>query len=625
MCGIAGIAGAFDGDRAAGTVQIMLHALARRGPDGEGLERWSGAVLGHRRLAIFDLSDAGKQPMLSPDGRIGVTFNGAIFNFPELRTQLEQRGYRFRSRTDTEVLVHGYDAWGVDGLVERLHGMFAFALWDSRESILYLVRDRLGVKPLLYSQQNGALAFASTAAALEAGGFAADLDSQAVAEYLEYGFVTEERSIYSSVEKVPPAHILRFQNGRLETRRYWHISAPSNDRASFEEAVEETERLFLRAVQLRLEADVPIGALLSGGIDSSLTCWAISHLGGDVTAYTVATPGDEWDESADAAATARELEIRHQILPLDAASAPAVQDLTSAYGEPFACASALGMLAVSKAVKERATVLLTGDGGDDVFLGYPRHRHYAASQQIAKMLPNGAGRTWRSFRRYVPRQGALRRAVHFMDYATGGLGAVASVADGLPYYTARGILGARLRNIPVAWRSLPLSHASARRLLDDYLEQEYKTRFVSEYLTKVDGGTMYYGLEARSPFLDQELWTFASALPYSVRLRKSELKAILREIARRRIGPRVASGKKRGFGIPVQRWIAGRWRPAFEEAFGDSMLAREGWVDSQAVLRALHGVAETQTAPQQLWYLYVLENWMQRRRSSSATLFAHAI
>jgi asparagine synthase (glutamine-hydrolysing) len=622
MCGIAGVAGAANFSEAELSVREMLRALARRGPDGEGLERWNGAVLGHRRLAIFDLSDAGRQPMLSPDRRIGITFNGAIFNFQQLRTQLETRGYRFTSRTDTEVLVHGYDAWGIEELVARLHGMFAFALWDDAKEDLYLVRDRLGVKPLLYAIRDGSIAFASTASALQRGGFTSGINPQAVAEFLEFGFVTEQNSIFSGVGKLPAAHIARWHDGDLRMHEYWQPNSPSHEKIAFEDAVRETERLFVRAVEMRLQADVPVGALLSGGIDSSLVCWAISQLGGEVTAFTVATPGDEWDESADAAATARELGIRHRLLPMDALSAPDVSELLDAYGEPFAVASALGMLAVSKAVKEQATVLLTGDGGDDVFLGYPRHLQYALAQRAARCIPPALARKWPGARDAVPQKGVLRRAVHFIDYATGGLGALTRVYDGLPYYESYGMLGERLRGVGVGSRSLPIEPTSGRRLLDDYLKFERNTRFVAEYMAKVDGGTMYYGLEARSPFLDQDLWAFASALPYSVRMRRGELKAILREIARRRIGARVAGGKKRGFGIPVQRWIAGRWRAPFERVLRDSALEREGWINAPAALKCLGSVPANGSAAQQLWYLYVLEQWFRRASESDAVIAA---
>src|SRR5262249_9622044 len=276
-------------------------------PDGEGVRSWSGATLGHRRLSIFDLSDAGRQPMVSPDGRIAVVFNGAIYNFLELRAELEAKGVTFRSRTDTEVLVHGYRAWGIERLLTRLRGMYAIGLWDDEARTLFLARDRLGIKPLYYGVRNDALAFGSTARALRLAGLASEIDPIALAEYLEFGYVTDDRSIYRGISKVPAAHLLEWKEGRLAGREYWRPSERTDFRGTFEDAGEETRRLLLQAVKRRLQADVPVGALLSGGIDSSLVCWGIRELEGDVTAYTAATPGDPLDESDDACRTAREL------------------------------------------------------------------------------------------------------------------------------------------------------------------------------------------------------------------------------------------------------------------------------------------------------------------------------
>src|SRR5215510_5138408 len=221
MCGIAGLAGAGERDASQRRVRQMLSTLARRGPDGEGVEVWNGAILGHRRLAIFDLSDAGYQPMKSPDSSIGIVFNGAIYNFRELRVELEAEGYHFKSHTDTEVLVHGYDAWGLEKLLDQARGMFAFALWDDRRRTLFLVRDRLGVKPLVYACKNGQIAFASTVRALRAVGFVDEIDDLALAEYLEFGYVTDQRSIYCGAHKVAAATIVEWSNGKLQTREYW--------------------------------------------------------------------------------------------------------------------------------------------------------------------------------------------------------------------------------------------------------------------------------------------------------------------------------------------------------------------------------------------------------------------
>ncbi|HUQ90185.1 MAG TPA: asparagine synthase (glutamine-hydrolyzing) [Bryobacteraceae bacterium] len=615
MCGIAGIVGETDSLRANAIVQAMVTSLARRGPDAEGIECWPDAVLGHRRLSIFDLSAAGSQPMVSGDRSVGVVFNGAIYNFRPLREELERGGYRFRSQTDTEVLIHGYLHWGMDELLRRMRGMFAIALWDSRHKKLFLLRDRLGVKPLVYTVQGRVISFASTVRALRDGGVAGSLDEQGIAEFLEFGYVTADRSIYRNVSKAPPGCLLEWSGGQLRKRDYWTPRPVRSNGVSFEQAVEETEAHFLEAVKLRLEADVPVGALLSGGVDSSLVCWAIAKLGAGITAFTIGTPGDPGDETADAIETAKALGIRHEAIPVSAGDAPDVEELIAAYGEPFACASALGMLRVSRAVRAEATVLLTGDGGDDVFLGYPEHGNFYRAQQVARLLPPGSLPLWKMARPLLPKAGWMRRGTHFLDYATGGLGAVAQAHDGLPMYHRQRLLGERLRNATVSQRSIPWSRESATHLMSEFLNYDRHTRFTGEYLTKVDGGAMHYAVEARSPFLDHELWDYASSLPFALRLRGGTLKAVLREIARRRVSRKVAEGVKRGFGIPVGRWLAGKWGERFQESFQHSLLAEEGFIDAKNVLALWRRTASQGLVPNQLWYLFVLETWLRFEKS----------
>lgn len=613
MCGIAGWVGQVSSDERIAQVRRMMQALARRGPDSEGLEAWNSAVLGHRRLSIFDLSDAGHQPMSSEDRSVSVVFNGAIYNFLALRSELEAGGSRFRSHTDTEVLVHGYRSWGIDGLTARLRGMFAFAIWDERCRKLFLVRDRLGVKPLLYARaEDGSLAFASTARALRSGGFARELDVDAVLEYLEFGYVPEPRSIYGGVAKLPAASIAEWEDGKLAVRTYWSPNAVCHDeRISFGDAVEETERLLLDAVRVRLQADVPVAALLSGGIDSTLVCWAIRKLGGDVTAFTVGTPDDPLDETQDATRIARSIGLPHRVIKLTGTFDGSMTDLTAAFGEPFASASALGMLKVSRAVRDEATVLLTGDGGDDVFLGYPEHLHFLYSARLSFLASPLGMPAWRAIRRVFPTGGPLKRFRSFLDYSVGGLGAVASAHEGTPEYRAHGLLGERLESCDVARRNIPWTRASARNLLHEFLAYDRDLRFVGEYLQKVDGATMHHALEARSPFLDQDLWSFASSLPHAVRLRGGRSKAILRELALRRVGAHVARGKKRGFWIPVQRWLVEGWRRDVENVFRESVLCKEGWLREEALVKDFGRAVDCGSAPIRLWYVYVLESWLR--------------
>jgi asparagine synthase (glutamine-hydrolysing) len=612
MCGIAGFAATVLPESALTTVARMVKSMERRGPDSGGIREWKCAVLGHRRLSIFDLSEAGSQPMVSVDGNVAIVFNGAIYNFHELRLELEGAGHIFRSQTDTEVLVEGYREWGIDRLVARLRGMFAFAIWDNQARTLCLVRDRLGVKPLYFRETISGIVFASTARALKDCGMAGDLDPVAVLEFLEFGFVTDARSIYSGVRKVQAGYIVEWVAGICTERRYWQVPKEESAlRISFEDAVEETERMLVEAVRLRLFADVPVGALLSGGIDSALICWAMSKLNANITSFTVGTPGDPADESRDASETARILGISHEIIQLPPDEPPQIDELTAAYGEPFACSSALGMMKLSKAMKPILTVLLTGDGGDDVFLGYSYHERFRRAQRLANAVPRSLAALWPAMRPLFESIPSLRRPKHLLDYATGGIGAVTRVHDGLPYYRERGMLGDRIASLDIASRQIPLSFDSARRLLQDFLDYEQDSRFVSEFMTKVDGATMRYAIEARSPLLDQKIWEFAARLPFSLRMRNGEMKAVLREIVRRRVGARVADRPKRGFTIPVEKWLVEHWRPQLLELAAGSLLEKEGWIRQGSLAGPIANATANGRAPVQLWYLMVLESWLR--------------
>lgn len=609
MCGIAGIVGEKNKESARRKIGAMLEIIEHRGPDDEGVEIYDEAILAHRRLSILDLSCAGHQPMLSDDKKISITFNGAIYNFLELRRELESVGCQFKSQTDTEVLIHGYREWGIDELVRRIEGMFAVGIWDDNLKTLYLFRDRLGVKPLVYCVQNNELAFASSVRALKKAGFGDDLDEQGIIEFFEFGFLTDENSIYENIKKIPASGLLEWRNGILTERKYWDLPEEKNERISFEEAVEETEKLFLSAVEKRLQADVPIGALLSGGIDSSLVCWAIAKLGGDVTAFTVGVPGDEWDESSVAIKTAKKIGIKHKILEMSGETPLNLENLTKAFGEPFACASALGLMDISREVKQDATVLLTGDGGDDIFLGYPEHLHFFAAEKIAEKTPKSLNSILQKSVSAIPKVGALKRANSFLSYAYGGLGAITQARDGLPVYDKNGIFGEHLQDVKLAHRQIELK--SGENLLSDFLKYDRQTRFIGEYLPKVDGATMFHALEARSPFLDTKLWEFAATLPFSIRLHKRNLKAVLREIVRRRIGDDLARGKKQGFGVPVQRWLVGKWKNQFLDLMKDSLLEKHGFIKTENVLKMFADAEKQNFAPRQLWFILVFEAWMR--------------
>ena len=619
MCGIAGFVAPGKLEVAERSTRIMVSALHRRGPDGQGIEKWPDAVLGHRRLAILDLSEAGHQPMVTADGTTGLVFNGCIYNFLELRAELESSGFTFKSHCDTEVLLHGYRAWGIDELVRRIHGMFAFAFWDQAQGKLFLVRDRLGVKPLVYLRTGNGIAFASTIEALRAAGLTSEIDPGAVLEFLEFGFVTEERAIFANVRKLPPATVLEWDNGHVSERTYWSLPEPrAGSSLSFNEAVEHTEELILEAVRLRLSADVPIGVLLSGGIDSTLVCWAMSQLNANIQSFTMAAPGDVQDETAAARETARILGIPHRSVPLPDSGPALIEEMVEAYSEPFAAYSAQGILLVSRAVKDSATVLLTGDGGDDIFLGYPFMRNAWLAQQTARKLPAVGSALWGVLRNVVPGVGPLRRLRNFADYSTAGLSAHATAHDGLPWFVQRSMLGERLRDVSLRHRELEPSFDSARNLLSEVLDYHRRLHFTSEFMQKVDGGTMYHAIEARSPLLDSKIWEFAGSLPFETRFHNGQLKSILREIVRRRVGEAVAVRKKQGFTVPVERLLAGKWSSELNRLKGTTLLEREGWIRRGQLAGAVEEAVRRGSAPLQLWYLLILERWLQRGKPAPA-------
>jgi len=333
-----------------------------------------------------------------------------------------------------------------------------------------------------------------------------------------------------------------------------------------------------------------------------------------VKAFTVRAGGSDSDESAAAADTARKLGISHEIVDMPESDF-SLDEFTDAYSEPFSCQSALAMLWVSRAVKRLATVLLTGDGGDDVFLGYSFFHNAWTAQKVAAHLPPAAAASWNLLSPVIPAPGPLRRAKRFLGYATGGLGPFLQAHDGLPYYWERSILGDRLAGRDLVQRHVAPSLESARRLLWDVFADHRSRHFVSEFMVKIDGATMHYALEARAPFLDQKVWEFAAALPAEVRFAGGNLKAVLREIARRRIGPEVAFREKRGFTVPVERWLAERWSGMLERLRHGTELELSGWVCRGSLEAPLRDALERRWIPVQLWRLLVLDHWLERNQA----------
>jgi asparagine synthase (glutamine-hydrolysing) len=355
-----------------------------------------------------------------------------------------------------------------------------------------------------------------------------------------------------------------------------------------------------------------MAALLSGGIDSALVCWALAKLNTNLKAFTISVPNDSSDEASQAQETAELLGIPHESVTIEATPEDPVRELSEAFSEPFACQSALGLLGLSRAIKPLATVLLTGDGGDDVFLGYPYFLNAWKAQRVASRAPGFAPAVWKVARYLIPGTAAGIRARNFLDYSMGGIGALNRVREGLNYYGQRDMLGERLKHEKLTWRQVPASLSSARNLLEDSFHTHRESVFSGEFLPKVDGGTMYYALEARAPFLDHTLWEFAASLPAQLHFHGGRLKAVLREIVRRRISPEVAFRPKRGFTVPVEQWLATRWGACFDILRSGTILEKDGWIRPGSMAGPLQQALASGRVPVQLWYLVVLEVWLRR-------------
>jgi asparagine synthase (glutamine-hydrolysing) len=563
MCGIAGALNLGSNPsrvslRAA--VCAMADALKHRGPDDGGVWESPDRVvsLAHRRLSIIDLSPLGRNPMSWDNGRLWITFNGEIYNFHELRSELEGAGHRFRSQTDTEVILAAYAEWGLDA-VERLAGMFGFALWDSAHHRLWLVRDRLGKKPIYYSTQNGVLAFASELKALvEDPSANRDIDRTALRLYLRYGYIPSPYSIYSSIQKLPPGHYLICEKGHVTLRRYWdavqHATNPVS--ISDQEAEAHLEALLGTAVRQRRVADVPLGALLSGGVDSSLIVALMQEQSSTrVRTFTIRFDNPEFNEADHASAVASHLGTEHYEQTCDDRQMLAVVDrLPGMFDEPFADSSAIPTYMVSAIARRHVTVVLSGDGGDELFFGYPRYRYHStadwalrlprplrlAAALAAAPLPS---RRLRRIADVLRSDGNDRYARFISWWSASQIAALTgnTSAEGPMYADALARCGG-------------LERDSRPGLLDlvSYLPEDI--------LTKVDRASMAVSLEVRAPLLDHRVVEFALRLPTNLKFRGGSMKWILRRLLYKRVPKQLIERPKMGFGVPLGDWLRGPLR-----------------------------------------------------------------
>ncbi len=631
MCGIAGrlnFSPYQPVDRA--SLEAMTTTLAHRGPDAAGYFVGDGVGLGHRRLSIIDLS-SGSQPLSNEDQTVWIVFNGEIYNFAGLRAELEASGHRFRTRSDTETIVHAYEQWGDDAVL-RLRGMFAFALWDVRHRRLLLVRDRLGVKPLHYALVPSGLVFGSEMKAVLADREVPhDWSADALDAYMALQYVPSPRTIYKAVWKLPPGHVLTAEEGRVSVRRYWNLEfSGDGDPSREDDYLSRLDALVNEAVGMRLVSDVPLGAFLSGGVDSSVVLAAMAGQSSSrVQALSVGFEEQAFDEVRHARAVGDHLgaDVHERMVRPDVADL--LPKLAWHFDEPFADSSAVPTYYVSAAARERVTVALSGDGGDELWAGYARHRVEHWELAARRWLGATGGRIAGRLAALLPLSVKGARSLRHLEL-TPAEACARKHAYGLFEDAARASLYSRDFALAVAdadpFVGFRRAHAmcGSASLLDRALYVDVNTYLVDDILTKVDRMSMAVSLEARVPLLDHVLAEFAATVPAELKLRHGRGKHLLRRLLERRVPASIADRPKQGFAVPVGAWLRTPLAPMVNDLLLDGALHDRGIFNTRVVAQLWdehragwcdHG--------HRLWSLVMLELWFREfvdgRRYSAKT------
>jgi asparagine synthase (glutamine-hydrolysing) len=614
MCGIFGSVGAPLG---AEPMARVLATLRHRGPESNGVVRLPDATLAHTRLRIIDLSTAGAQPMANEHGTVWVTFNGEIYNFPELRRTLSDLGHRFRSKTDTETLVHGYEQWG-DALLDRLDGMFAFGIWDARARRLLLARDRAGKKPLFYAQHRESFLFASEMKALFAAGVPLEIEPAGVVGYLAYGYAPPPGTLYRAVNELEPAHRLIVEPGRApRTERYWSVDFRQRGRAPGEaEAAARIRHLMTEAVRKRMVADVPVGAFLSGGLDSTIVVGLMARLAGKVRTFSIGFEGHpRYDETNFARIAARRYQTDHTEFHVGPSDLGLIEKLIWHHDGPFGDSSAIPTYVVSGLARENVTVALTGDGGDELFAGYLRFLLATITEKVPDAVRPLAGIAARALPTGGPSRGLVARTRRLLDAVTMPFG------DRLARWSSffAFSLDQTLQSDLLAYAGGALSFHRAffavpegRSSLALALNHNFSTYLPCDLLVKIDRTSMAHALEARSPFLDTALIEYVSSLPDDYKLRGRTTKYILRKAFADTMPREIRSRGKMGFGMPLGAWFQGDLRAYLTDHIASPSARIANYVRPEAVGRMLAAhMAQTANHEHEFWALLTLELWLR--------------
>jgi asparagine synthase (glutamine-hydrolysing) len=626
MCGITGLfdtRARRDFDRA--LLQRMNDSQAHRGPDGEGLHLEPGVGLGHRRLSIIDIA-TGQQPLYNEDGSVVVVFNGEIYNFQELIPELQALGHVFHTRSDTEVIVHGWEAWG-EACVDRFRGMFAFALYDRNRETLFLARDRLGVKPLYYSLlPDGTLLFGSELKSLLVHpGLRREIDPCAVEEYFALGYVAEPRTVFTGTRKLPPAHRLTIRRGQPlpEPVEYWDVRFTLDSPITLPEACEELNRRLEESIRLRMISEVPLGAFLSGGVDSSAVVATMARISSDpVNTCSISFDDPAFDETRFAQMVAERYHTRHFVDHVASDDFDLVDQLAGIYDEPYADSSAIPTYRVCQLARSHVTVALSGDGGDESFGGYRRYRMHLMEERLRAMMPLGVRR---------PVFGFLGRAYPKADWAPRMFRAKTTFES-----LARTSVEAYLHSVSIIrepMRSQMFSPAFRRQLggyrvnevferhaaragTDDALALvqylDLKTYLVGDINTKVDRASMAHSLEVREPLMDHPLVEWLGSLPNSLKVQGQEGKYVLKKAMEPQLPHEVLYRPKMGFAVPLARWFRGPLKERVREGVLGPTLAGTGIFDRKLLQHLVDAhQAGTRDYSSPLWTVLMFESFLR--------------
>jgi asparagine synthase (glutamine-hydrolysing) len=622
MCGIAGFIESpsarspFDPEAARALAHRMCNAIRHRGPDDEGMLVEPGVALGMRRLSIIDVA-TGHQPISNEDGRISVVFNGEIYNFRELRQSLQAAGHRFSTGTDTEVIVHAYEQWGAASFT-RLRGMFALALLDRDDGSLLIARDRVGIKPLYYAPVEGRLYFGSEIKSLLcAPDLPRDLNLDALDHYLSFLYAPRDESFFAHIRKLPPGNLLTWRNGQISVGPYWVPPALETFSGSEREAVDQLQEVLTEAVRAHLVSDVPLGAFLSGGIDSSLVVALMATVSGArVKTFSIGFEQPEYDERAYARRVAQAFGTDHHEDVVRPDGVAVLEQIVTHFDEPFGDTSALPTWYVSQLAAREVTVVLSGDGGDEMFGGYTRYIPDARVTAVDRCAPAALRRMAGAVGARLPNGARGKRFLSHLARDARG-----RYLDAIGFFTAddkAGLLSADVRQ--------RLSGDDPERRLirhfDRYADLSWPSQMMrfdietylpEDILTKVDRMSMAHSIEARVPLLDNAVIDFAASLPAALKIRHGRRKHVLKEVAARFLPGELIDRRKQGFGVPLDAWFRGNLRELFADTLLSARSLQRGYFQAAFIRGLIHEhLSARRDHTFRLWQLVVFERWLQQ-------------